>query len=419
MKIAHVVTYVSPDGAFGGPVRVALGQAGALAERGHDVTVYAAAPPALAGTSSVDGYTLKTFPARRLAPGRGFAAMAAPQLTRALSAEAASFDVAHIHLARDLVTLPAARQFWLARVPYFAQPHGMINVSDNPLAKPLDAIVTRTLLRDAQMVLTLTDREVNDITAIEAAARTAPISNGIRIDEPAPYEGRENVVLFLARLHPRKRPLAFVEMAKGLKDALPATRFVLAGPDGGEGAAVRAAIADAGMGDRLKWIGAVSPDDTEALLASVQAYVLPAVGEVFPMTILESLRVGTPVVTTHSLDIASECERFGAAVITDGSPEELAEAVTRVLLADAESSRLRAGGQSFLREKLDIARVAETLEALYVDQVAAISQRGSASFRLMRQDNGSDSSSGSAAPSTNDGPLLSDSPTRSAEQSSD
>ena len=38
MKIAHVVTYISPDGAFGGLVRVALGQAEALAERGHDVT---------------------------------------------------------------------------------------------------------------------------------------------------------------------------------------------------------------------------------------------------------------------------------------------------------------------------------------------------------------------------------------------
>lgn len=418
MKIAHVVTYVSPDGAFGGPVRVALGQAAALAERGHDVTVYAAAPPALAGTSSVDGYTLKTFPARRLAPGKGFAAMAAPQLTRALRADAATFDIAHVHLARDLVTLPAARQFKLARVPYVAQPHGMIDASDNPLAKPLDTIATRPLLRGARMILTLTDREVHDITAIEPSARTAPISNGIRIDELVPYEGRENTVLFLARLHPRKRPLAFVEMAKGLKDTLPTTRFVLAGPDEGEGAAVRAAIADATMGNRLEWIGAVSPENTEALLASARAYVLPAFGEVFPMTILESLRVGTPVVTTDSLGIAGECERFGAALITDGSPGELAKAVTRVLVADAEPSRLRAGGQSFLREKLDIARVAETLEALYVDQVRAVSRPGHGSSGPIPRGNGRNLS-GWAAPPTNDRPLLDDSASKSAEQSSD
>lgn len=371
MKIAHVVTYISPDGAFGGPVRVALGQAEALAERGHDVTVYAAAPPELAGTSFQDGYTLKTFPARRVAPVGGFAAMAAPQLTKALKTDAASFDVAHIHLARDLVTIPAARQFRKAGVPYVVQPHGMIDASDNPLAKPLDAFATKALLRDAKAVLTLTDREIDDIAGIEPAARTASISNGIRVGELMPYDNRDDVVLFLARLHPRKRPLAFVEMARALKETLPTTRFLLAGPDEGEGAAVRAAIADAGMGDRLEWIGAVSPDQTEALLASARAYVLPSFGEVFPMTILESLRVGTPVVTTDSLGIAADCERFGSAHITDGSPEQLAASVTSVLTIDGEAARLRAGGDSFLREKLDIARVATTLETLYVEQVRA------------------------------------------------
>lgn len=371
MKIAHVVTYVSPDGAFGGPVRVALGQAEALAERGHDVTVYAAAPPALAGTSAADGYTLKTFPARRLAPGKGFAAMAAPQLTRALRAEAASFDVAHIHLARDLVTIPAARQFRLARVPYVAQPHGMIDASDNPLAKPFDTLATKPILRSARAVLTLTDREVDDITGIEPAARTAPISNGIRIGELVPYDDRDDVVLFLARLHPRKRPLAFIEMARALKETLPTTRFVLAGPDEGEAPAVRAAIADACMGDRLEWIGAVPPHQTEALLASARVYVLPSFGEVFPMTILESLRVGTPVVTTDSLGIAVECERFGAAHVTDGSPERLAESVSRVFTREGEPARLRAGGEEFLRAKLDVAKVVAVLEAWYVRQAEA------------------------------------------------
>lgn len=368
MKIAHVVTYVSPDGAFGGPVRVALGQAEALAERGHDVTVYAAAPPELAGTAFQDGYTLKTFAARRVAPVGGFAAMTAPQLTKALKTDAAGFDVAHIHLARDLVTIPAARQFRKAGVPYVVQPHGMIDPSDNPLAKPLDAIVTKSLLRDAKNVLTLTDREVDDISGVEPSARTTPISNGIRIGELVPYVDREDVVLFLARLHPRKRPLAFVEMARALKETMPNTRFVLAGPDEGEGPAVRTAIATAGMGDRLDWIGAVSPDQTETLLASARAYVLPSFGEVFPMTILEALRAGTPVVTTDSLGIAAQCERFGAAVITDGSSDELAKAVANVLTVRDAAARLRAGGVKLLREKLDIAGVAVTLESLYSDR---------------------------------------------------
>lgn len=371
MRIAHVVTYVSPDGAFGGPVRVALGQAEALAARGHDVTVYAAAPRDLAGVTVQDGYTLKTFPARRVAPVGGWAALSAPALTRALRADAAAFDVAHIHLARDLVTLPAARQVRRAGVRYVVQPHGMIDASDNPLVNPLDALVTKPLLRDAAVVLTLTDREATDIAQIQPGARTSKIINGIRIDEMKPYEGRDKIVLYLARLAPRKRPVAFVEMAEQLRDTLPDTRFVLAGPDEGEGRAVREAIAKADMGDRLEWIGAVSPDETDQLLTSARAYVLPAFNEVFPMSILESLRVGTPVVTTNSLGIASDCQRYGAAVITDGSPAQLAASVARILTSAGEVDCLRAGGLDFLREELDIAHVAKSLESLYLGEATA------------------------------------------------
>ena len=252
-------------------------------------------------------------------------------------------------------------------MPYVVQPHGMIDASDNPLAKRLDAFATKALLRDAKAVLTLTDREVNDITGIEPAARTAPISNGIRVGELVPYEDRDDVVLFLARLHPRKRPLAFVEMARALKETMPTTRFVLAGPDEGEGPAVRTAIADAGMGDRLEWIGAASPDQTEGLLASARAYVLPSFGEVFPMTILESLRVGTPVVTTDSLGIAADCERFGAAALTDGSVSGLSTALSRVLGSAQVAKNLRLGGLEFLRESLDIRDVASRLEQRYVE----------------------------------------------------
>lgn len=372
MKIAHVVTYVSEDGAFGGPVRVALGQAEALAERGHDITVYAAAPTSMAGVTEQNGYVLKTFPARRVAPIGGFASLSAPKLTQALKKDAPSLDFAHIHLARDLVTLPAARQIRKAGVPYVAQPHGMIDASDNLLAKPLDALVTRPLLRDAVAVLALTDREIEDITEIEPSARAIKIINGIRMRDLAPYDGRDDAVLYLARLAPRKRPVAFVEMARRLRDTLPNTRFVLAGPDEGEGDAVRSAIADAGMADRVEWIGPISPGETDALLASVRAYVLPAINEVFPMSIVESLRVGTPVVTTSSLGIAADCERYGAAVITDGSPEQLAASVAEIFRSDAEANRLRDGGLMFLRQELDISHVAQRLESLYASEGSVV-----------------------------------------------
>ena len=56
MRILHVVTLVSPDGEYGGPVRVATNLSKALRDLGHDVTIAAgtrgfeSAPEQLDGT---------------------------------------------------------------------------------------------------------------------------------------------------------------------------------------------------------------------------------------------------------------------------------------------------------------------------------------------------------------------------------
>ena len=81
MKIIHVVTLFTPDGAFGGPTRVAVNQTRELRTRGHDVTLAGAAlgygetlPKA------IDGVPVRLFPARRVVPRTGFAGLTSPGL---------------------------------------------------------------------------------------------------------------------------------------------------------------------------------------------------------------------------------------------------------------------------------------------------------------------------------------------------
>ena len=76
MRIAQVVTLVSPDGAYGGPVRVAVNQLAALKASGHDVTLFSThrgyeAPPA-----EIDGVRLVSYKARTVIPKVGFAGLA-------------------------------------------------------------------------------------------------------------------------------------------------------------------------------------------------------------------------------------------------------------------------------------------------------------------------------------------------------
>lgn len=365
MKIAHIVTYTSADGAFGGPTRVALGQAKALAELGHEVTVFAGSPPDEAADIERDGFRLRTFPVQKVAPFGGFATLRPRGLQAAVRAQASELDVAHVHLARDLATLPAALTLRKARVPYVAQTHGMIDRSDKRLASLLDRLATRRALGGAASWLLLTPEEESDLAEVATPGRLRAVRNGVELRQMTPLDERDDTVLFLARLHERKRPLAFVEMAERLAHDLPDTNFLLVGPDEGEGPAVTRAITASGLGDRLKWVGALSPDETASAMASARVYVLPAVNEVFPMTVLESFVAGTPVVTTSSLGIASDCERYGAAVVTDGTVAALADAVLRVRTHDDVSESLRRGAVSYVEAELDIRGVARDLQDEY------------------------------------------------------
>lgn len=366
MRIAHIVTYTSADGAFGGPTRVALGQAKALTKLGHEVTVFAGTPAGEEADVQQDGYRLRTFPVRKVAPFGGFATMWPRGLRAALKAQAHEFDVAHIHLARDLATLPAALLLARLGVPYVTQCHGMIDRSDKMLAAVLDRLATRRALAGSRSWLLLTAAEERDLAAISAPQRLTSIRNGIEPRDVTSLDDRADTVLFLARLQKRKRPVAFVQMAQLLAPRLPDTSFVLVGPDEGEAESVTRAIAETGLGDRIRWIGALPPSQTFAAMSDARVYVLPAVDEVFPMSILESFSAGTPVVTTSSLGIAEDCERHGAALITDGSPDQLAEATYRAHQHQETAQALRGGGLSYIRTELDVQDVARELVSEYL-----------------------------------------------------
>ena len=85
------------------------------------------------------------------------------------------------------------------------------------------------------------------------------------------------------------------------------------------------------------------------------------------MSILEALAAGTPTVCTDSLGIADDLRAYDAALVTDGSPQSLADAVTRAL--GGEATTLRSGGLRYLTERLDIGSVAAQLETLYLAEV--------------------------------------------------
>ena len=71
MRILQVVTLLSPEGAYGGPARVALNQSAELIEQGHDVTVAAATRGYRVPPTELNGVPVRLFEARTLLSRNG------------------------------------------------------------------------------------------------------------------------------------------------------------------------------------------------------------------------------------------------------------------------------------------------------------------------------------------------------------
>ncbi|WP_138443893.1 glycosyltransferase [Sinomonas susongensis] len=369
LRIAHVATLFSPDGAYGGPTRVAVNHAKELIERGHEVTLLGGARGFEQLPDSFDGVPARLFPVAHLVPGSGFAGLFSAGLSAHLLRHARDFDVIHIHLARDLVTLPAALIARRRGVPFVTQTHGMIDASSKLLSRPLDRFLTRPLLGSAERAFYLTQREASDLKQVmgNRDVDLQLLHNGVPVAEnPANVLGRQTDVLFLARLHPRKRPRLFVEAARRLAAEFPYTTFSVVGPDEGEGKPVRdLAVKFDPAGRQIRVEGSLQLHETAQRMRQSQIFVLPSENEPFPMTVLEAMSLGLPVIISEDCGLSTAVREADAGIVVDGSVEALAEAIS-VLLGD-ESRRLAcsANARNLVAQSFSMKSVVDRLEEVY------------------------------------------------------
>lgn len=378
MRILHVVTLISPDAAYGGPVSVARNQAVELQSRGHEVVLASSVRGCSPLSDSVRGIPWRAFPARTAVPGIGFAGLRGSGMTRWIYEHATDFDVVHVHLARDFVTLPAARACIKRRVPLVLQTHGMIDQSSRLLAKPLDWRWTRPVLRAADAVLHLTPREEQDLRSVAGPLdNMRPLINGVpqAVSRRTATADAPPEVLFLARLAPRKRPDIFVEMAHRLIQEGTDANFALVGPDEGMLSEVTALVARYGLAERVRYEGSLPFDRVVDRMSRASIYVLPSVGEPYAMTVVEAMSVGLPVIVTDTCGLAPLVNETRSGIVVGSDLETLAQAVGRIL-GDADLiDTMGENGRQTVTNRLGMSTIAVNLEGIYEQAVRAARTR--------------------------------------------
>ena len=138
------------------------------------------------------------------------------------------------------------------------------------------------------MDLAVTIRNSVDIAAIRNGDASGPRAMlGVEPDSP--------VVLFSSRIDQQKRPVDAVRAFARVAHEHPAALLVFLG-SGDEEVAVRDAVAEASLEDRVRLVGYQT--NISDWLAAATVWILPTERENFSVAVLEALAAGCPVLST-------------------------------------------------------------------------------------------------------------------------
>jgi glycosyltransferase involved in cell wall biosynthesis len=280
----------------------------------------------------------------------------------------------HAHVAmrgsfwRKALYLGLARLF---RVPTVVHLHGSTFVEFyEQECGPLRRRLVRRTLEGATAVIALSDSWRAYLARIVPAARVVVIPN--MVDAAAVQAGIErsaaarspSSILFLGEIGKRKGIYDLVCALAQIAAAHPQVRLVAGGS--GEIEQVRRLARELGVDRHLELPGWVSGEAKARLLAEAAIYVLPSYNENLPVSILEAMAAGLPVVSTRVGGIPDAVRHGTDGLLTmPGAREELAEHILRLLRDRELRERMGASGRRRAAREFSPAAVLAPLERLY------------------------------------------------------
>jgi len=238
-------------------------------------------------------------------------------------------DLVHIHVANWLSFL---RKVWYfqqaraARLPVVLHIHGDHFADFHDKSEASAALVRHAFERSA-LVLALSERARRSFDEWTGGrARTEVLYNPVLLDGVGTGRplAEPPVILFMGLVGDRKGVFDLVAVIPEILAAAPGTRFVFGG--NGEVDRLRAAIAAAGVEGSCEVLGWVAGAAKVRAFERASIYCLPSYSEGLPVSVLEAMAAGLPVVST-AIAGTPEAVRDGESgfLITPGDRAALAE----------------------------------------------------------------------------------------------
>lgn len=367
-RVLNVVTLASSTGKYGGPYDTSVRQALLASELGCDSTLFAGVLKGDEPEVNIDCESLRSsfHRVRRLLPVRGFIGFHSWTAIRALVTEVRNADVVHVSVSRELVPISAVILAVVFRKRMLVQTHGMMTSRTSSMHRLLDLLI-RPLLIGAAGVIALTSTEAEELEAWFHRSSPPisilgnPLPRGLHPrSRDAPSRGD---VVFIARLHPRKRVDLFIGAANMSHRNGWDEKYSVVGPDEGDLHLVHSASQDPG---NFFYEGTLSSAGVTERVRNCDVFVLSSENEPWGNVLAIAIASGVPVVVPESAALAKRVREYGAGIVVpDNDSTAIAIAVHSLLNSSEKYKTACAGARNFAKLELSLEHQLTELSRLY------------------------------------------------------
>lgn len=300
-------------------------------------------------------------------------------------AKVGQFDVIHTHgYKADIYGFLASR---LTSIPIMATAHNWTGKSEVPsIYNRLDRLALRWFRR----IAAVSDGVAEMLRASGVATqRIVRISNGVDLAPFKSIPGKtanradkgKVVVGMIGRLVKEKGVHHFLRAVAEVRQSCPDTKFLVIG-DGPERESLKKLAHDLGIEATVVFLGHCS--DMPAKYASLDICVLPSLLEGMPMTVLEALAAGMPVIATAVGEIPRMVDTdVNGLLVSPGNVAELAAAMKRLICNPTLRLQMGEDGRNKARLFFSAERMAESYIDVYHSILGSGTSVANATFGAM------------------------------------
>jgi len=371
MKILHIIRDISPE--TGGPVSAIRGLSHAQIQRGDGVHIVTT------DYGLLDSYTSSEY---EFVYACAFEAWRyAPSLGNELKEHMHWADVVHIHTVWEYPTLVAARVAQILGKPFLLRPCGMLDswsMSQSALKKKCYLrLFSRTLYSPLCHLHFTTEAEKEksiypphlDSVIIENGISDAAFSESNSADDffgCFPELTNKRIVLFLGRIHSKKRPDIALEAFAQVAAEYSGAHLVFAGPyDEDYRSELVKKSETLGVRDRVTFTGMLRGKALYGAFRAAKLFVLPSMQENFGIAVAEAMANKCPVIVSKHVDIKDYIQKGEAGLVCDATADALALAIHRVMSMPQLGESMGQHGREVAKRYFRWNIAADRLDALY------------------------------------------------------